>query len=65
MILQSFTEEQRLLVLQELQSLAQQGETQAASALSSLMGDMTNAVDGSNQVIVAFYCVNRLIFAFQ
>nr|PNR56097.1 hypothetical protein PHYPA_006994 [Physcomitrium patens] len=48
----SCTEEQRLLVLQELQSLAQQGETQAASALSSLMGDMTNAVDGSNQSFV-------------
>lgn len=54
MILQNCTEEQRPQYVQQLQTLAHQGEAQAVSALSSLMGggDMTNATDGSNQVIV-------------
>ncbi|XP_073387560.1 chromatin modification-related protein EAF1 B isoform X3 [Physcomitrium patens] len=44
-------EEQRSQYFQQLQTLANQGEAQAVSALSSLMGggDMMNAADGSNQ----------------
>ncbi|XP_073387711.1 chromatin modification-related protein EAF1 B isoform X2 [Physcomitrium patens] len=47
-------EQQRTQCLQQLQTLANQGEGQAVSALSSLMGggDMTNAADGSNQSFV-------------
>jgi hypothetical protein len=49
------TEEQRLEALQQLQSMAQQGDGHAGAALASLTGgggDMGNPVDGLNQVIV-------------
>lgn len=45
------TEEQRLQILQQLQSLAQQGDSQAAAALSNLSGDMV-AMNSQMQVMI-------------
>lgn len=46
------TEEQRLQILQQLQLLAQQGDNQAAAALSNLSGDMAAMTSSPPQVII-------------
>jgi hypothetical protein len=43
-------EERRLQILQQLQTLAQQGDSQAAVALSNLGSDMTALVSSPPQV---------------
>lgn len=46
------TEDQRVLILQQLQLLAQQGDNQAAAAFSNLGGDMATMIPSSPQVVV-------------
>lgn len=46
------TEEQRLQIIQQLQLQAQQGDTQAAAALSNLNSDMTTLTQSPPQVIM-------------
>lgn len=45
------TEDQRVLILQQLQLLAQQGDNQAAAAFSNLGGDMATMIPSSPQVV--------------
>lgn len=54
------TEEQRLQILQQLQSQAQQGDSQAAAALSNLNSDMV-AMSSQMQVMIQIMFIDFAI----